>query len=46
LANYVSTPSNKEAAKTSVYNGVVKIYDFVKELVTDVTNETVDAKVK
>ncbi len=37
---------NKEAAKTSVYNGVVKIYDFVKELATDVTNETVDAKVK
>jgi hypothetical protein len=29
-----------------VYNGVVKIYDFVKELATDVTNETVDAKVK
>ncbi|CAC9441891.1 hypothetical protein [bacterium endosymbiont of Bathymodiolus sp. 5 South] len=38
---------NKEVAKASVYNGVVKIYDFVKELATGVTNEeVVDAKAK
>ena len=36
---------NKEAVKISVYNGVVKIYDFVKELVDGTTSEVVD-KVK
>ncbi len=29
---------NKEAAKVSVYNGVIKIYDFVKELIDNNTN--------
>lgn len=29
---------NKEAAKVSVYNGVVKTYGFVKELIDDNIN--------
>jgi hypothetical protein len=36
---------NKETAKVSVYNGVIKIYDFVKELVGSTTNEVAN-KVK
>jgi hypothetical protein len=36
---------NKETAKVSVYNGVIKIYDFVKELVDGATSEVAD-KVK
>ncbi|SEH76998.1 hypothetical protein [Bathymodiolus azoricus thioautotrophic gill symbiont] len=36
---------NKETAKVSVYNGVIKIYDFVKELVGGTTNEVAN-KVK
>ncbi len=36
---------NKETAKVSVYSGVIKIYDFVKELVGGTTNEVAN-KVK
>ena len=36
---------NKETAKVSVYNGVIKIYDFAKELVGGTTNEVAN-KVK
>ncbi len=36
---------NKEIAKVSVYNGAIKVYDFVKDIVSSAASEVSD-KVK